>query len=90
MGDIQRAHIHGYPADDRRATAANQGFAPIGQNKGISVAVTHRDSRYPCSVSGDVGPVVSDAISPGEFFDENNGGLKGHHRFENSLALCFT
>ena len=53
MGDIQRAHIHGYPADDRRATTANQGFAPIGQNKGISVAVT-TGIVATRSVSGDV------------------------------------
>ena len=89
MRNIQRAHVHRYPPDDRRAPAANEGLALIGKDKGVTVAVSHRNGRHTGFVFGDKGSVVADAVAFRELLHENNRCFKRHDRRECRFAFGF-
>jgi len=75
---VQRAHVHGHSSDDRRSPTADQGFAAVGQEKRVAVAVADRDGRHASFFLRDVGAVVADAVARGKFLDQNDRRFKRH------------
>jgi len=80
LADVERAHVHGDPACNGNPFPPDQRLPLIGKHPSETVAVSDRNRGDAGRPPRNEGPPVSDAVSFGEFLDQDHPRFETHHR----------